>query len=273
MKVSQIELFGVVTILLYVAFFSHSPPEIVHSALQNVYVSVALLAGLTYVTLYHNRTIGVLLIVALLLTMTQGIEHLTGKSKLNVHSTAPTTPLVNGGCPNPGTAIGLQGKSCRGPCPKGTTLSGNNCLTITHAASAVKTAEVKDIEKTYLKKLATAHKNTVHKVGGITPNISTPIGVPNTPVPLAPAQSSTALTGVVSKVTSNPTAASHIAAAVQADPVAFAPIIANLSKTETPKTSTSLSALPNPTGPVDKPVTMDVPAPAQSCNVETFAPF
>ena len=286
MKVSQNELFGVVAILLYIAFFSHSPPEIVESALGNAYISVALLVGLTYVTLYHNRTIGVLLIVALLLTMTHGIEHLTAKSKLKTHSVAPTTPLVNGGCPNPGTAIGLQGKSCRGPCPSGTILSGNNCLTITPPVSTVETPVATPVVKHAAKPVAhpVAHALPTSKkphvvvvqtptLGGVTPNISTPVGVTNTPVPLDPAQPSTALTGIIGKVTSDPTAASHLAAAAKADPVAFAPIIAKLSNTDTPKSSTSLTALPNPTGPVDKPESDKVPEPAQSCNVETFAPF
>ena len=45
-------------------------------------------------------------------------------------TTALRSPLVNGRCPNPGTAKGVQGKECRGPCPKGTKLVGNNCVEI-----------------------------------------------------------------------------------------------------------------------------------------------
>jgi hypothetical protein len=76
MKVSQIELFGAAAILLYIVFFSHSPPAALRSLLSNTVVSVLVLAVLAYVTMCQSRTIGVLAILAFLLTMTRVTEHL-----------------------------------------------------------------------------------------------------------------------------------------------------------------------------------------------------
>ena len=78
MKISQIELFSVVAIILYIVFFAHSPPYMLRNALGNVFVAGTVFAVLTYITLYHNQTIGVMLILAFLMTMTQVTEHLTG---------------------------------------------------------------------------------------------------------------------------------------------------------------------------------------------------
>ena len=78
MKISQIELVSVVAIILYMVFFSHSPPYMLRNALGNVFVAGTIIAVLTYVTLYQNQTIGVMLILAFLITMTQVTEHLTG---------------------------------------------------------------------------------------------------------------------------------------------------------------------------------------------------
>ena len=78
MKISQIELFSVVAIILYIVFFAHSPPYMLRHALGNVFVAGTVFAVLTYITLYHNQTIGVMLILAFLMTMTQVTEHLTG---------------------------------------------------------------------------------------------------------------------------------------------------------------------------------------------------
>lgn len=99
MKVSQAELFGAVAILLYIVFFAHSPPTAVRSALGNVYVAGTVFAVLAYITLWHNRTIGVLLTLAFLLTMTRVTEHLdaetpaaTGTATTPPPATATATP-------------------------------------------------------------------------------------------------------------------------------------------------------------------------------------
>ena len=92
MKISQIELFSVVAIILYIVFFAHSPPYMLRNALGNVYVAGSLFAVLTYITLYHNQTIGVMLILAFLMTMTQVTEHLTGDSPPSTPTPPTNTP-------------------------------------------------------------------------------------------------------------------------------------------------------------------------------------
>lgn len=86
MTVSRTELIGIVAILLYIVFFSHSPPYALRSALGNVYVAGTIFAALTYVTLCINQSIGVLMIVAFILTMTRVTEH------LDAGVTPPVTP-------------------------------------------------------------------------------------------------------------------------------------------------------------------------------------
>jgi hypothetical protein len=110
MKISQVELFSVVAILLYMVFFSHSPPYMLRNALGNVFVAGSIFAVLTYITLCHNQTIGVMLILAFLVTMTGVTEHLTGDG-------APPSQQGNtsGSSPPPPTNIPLP------PVPPGST--------------------------------------------------------------------------------------------------------------------------------------------------------
>jgi hypothetical protein len=89
MKVSQTELFGSVAVLLYIVFFSHSPPAVVRSALSNTIVAAGVVAVIAYVTLCLSRTVGVLLILAFVLTMTRVTEHLdTGSSATGASGTS-----------------------------------------------------------------------------------------------------------------------------------------------------------------------------------------
>lgn len=102
MKVSQPELLGLAAVVLYIALFSHSPPMAIRSALSNVFVASGVFAAIAYVTLQYSRTIGVLLILAFLLTMTRVTEHLvTGSATssstgggANTSSGAATTPVT-----------------------------------------------------------------------------------------------------------------------------------------------------------------------------------
>jgi hypothetical protein len=59
--------------------------------LENVYVLAAVFAGIAYVTLYQSRTLGVLLVLAFILTMTRVTEHLTANAPME----ASTTPSPN----------------------------------------------------------------------------------------------------------------------------------------------------------------------------------
>jgi hypothetical protein len=87
MKVSQPELFGSVAIVLYIVLFAHSPPTALRRALSNVLIASVVFAGIAYITLWKSRTIGVLLTLAFLITMTRVTEHLT---------TQPDAPTTGG---------------------------------------------------------------------------------------------------------------------------------------------------------------------------------
>lgn len=111
MKVSNPELFGVVAIVLYIVFFSHSPPVALRTALGNTYVAVALLAALSYITFYKSLTLGVLLILAFLLTMTRVTEHLDASATssspdggVNAKSGPPTNIPLPPMPPTPGAS-------------------------------------------------------------------------------------------------------------------------------------------------------------------------
>lgn len=80
-------------------FFSHSPPYMLRNALGNVFVAGTIFAVLTYVTLYQNQTIGVMLILAFLITMTQVTEHLTGDGRPPAQQ--GSTPPAQQGSPSP----------------------------------------------------------------------------------------------------------------------------------------------------------------------------
>ena len=76
MKVSQPELLGSVAIVLYIVLFAHSPPTALRRALSNVAIASGVFVAIAYITLWRSRTLGVLLTLAFLLTMTRVTEHL-----------------------------------------------------------------------------------------------------------------------------------------------------------------------------------------------------
>lgn len=102
MSLSQTEIISVVAVLLYIMFFSHSPPTLVRSLLSNAYIAAGILAGIVYLTLWKNRTLGVLLILAFLLTMTRVTEHLdTGATPPPTEKPKETTPTSPTNTPPP----------------------------------------------------------------------------------------------------------------------------------------------------------------------------
>jgi len=102
MKTSQTELYSVVAILLYIVFLSHSPPRPLRDLLSNVYIASIVCATFAYITLWQNRTIGVLLILAFILTMTRVTEHLDVPVKpTEPEATPPVAPPTNTPPPPP----------------------------------------------------------------------------------------------------------------------------------------------------------------------------
>lgn len=80
------ELYSAVAVLLYIVFLSHSPPRVLRDLLSNEYIAFVVFAACAYVTLWRSRTVGVLLILAFILTMTRVTEH------LDVPPATPDTP-------------------------------------------------------------------------------------------------------------------------------------------------------------------------------------
>lgn len=74
MYVRQSDLFVSVAIIMYIVFFALSPPEFVRTILSSPIGMSASFGLAVYIVLYHSKAIGVLLIVALLASMTQITE-------------------------------------------------------------------------------------------------------------------------------------------------------------------------------------------------------
>ena len=91
MKVSQPELLGSVAIVLYIVLFAHSPPTALRRALSNVLIASSVFAVIAYITLWRSRTIGVLLTLAFLLTMTRVTEHMDASATSSSPDGATTT--------------------------------------------------------------------------------------------------------------------------------------------------------------------------------------
>lgn len=89
----KVELLVSVGVLLYIVFFSHSPPYVIRLFLAKPVVSASVLAGIAYLTLRHNRTIGVLLLLAFLITMTRITEHYEEETPAPPVSFKPAPPI------------------------------------------------------------------------------------------------------------------------------------------------------------------------------------
>jgi hypothetical protein len=72
----KVELFIAVAVVLYIVFFAHSPPFWIRQALSNVWLAGGVFVALAYLTLKHSQSLGILLLLAFLLTMTHVTEHL-----------------------------------------------------------------------------------------------------------------------------------------------------------------------------------------------------
>ena len=66
MNISQRDVIGSAVLILYIVFFGMSPPPFVRTVLSNPFGAAASFGLAIYVTLYHSKPVGALLIVALL---------------------------------------------------------------------------------------------------------------------------------------------------------------------------------------------------------------
>jgi hypothetical protein len=86
MHISQSDVVVGTGLVLYIVFFAMSPPAVVRTLLSHP-VGVAASFGIAiYLTLYHSKPIGGLLIVALLASMTRVTEHLTDAEKTSARA-------------------------------------------------------------------------------------------------------------------------------------------------------------------------------------------
>lgn len=249
MKISQIELFSVVAIILYMVFFSHSPPYMLRNALGNVFVAGSIFAVLTYVTLYQNQTIGVMLILAFLITMTQVTEHLTQQETSEIQTQITDTRAQ---------------------------------ISAAQSSTATDKQQRIDALNVQLQRLE-GRLNTPPAQQGTTPPAPTNIPVPPPP----PASSSTpscppgynfaAGSGFCISTTGGPLVCPNgykkITDQNGQNPscVPDTPSATNMGTPPAPIATPATTSAP--TAPATPPPAAAAPAPVMSCNIESFAPF
>ena len=81
MKVSNIELGGVVLIIGYIAFYADHPPEELRSALSHPVGRVLALLGVAYVLMFQSFIIGLFLGIAYVLSSKSEFEYLDPKQQ------------------------------------------------------------------------------------------------------------------------------------------------------------------------------------------------
>jgi hypothetical protein len=96
MKLSRTELIGVFAVGVYLLFFAVNPPAPIRMLLSNTVLLALTVGGAVYVTMYLSKAVGILLILAVLLSMTSVTEHLTAGC---------TTPPPQKGFDRPGPDI------------------------------------------------------------------------------------------------------------------------------------------------------------------------
>ena len=77
MNIPQRDIITSAVLILYIVFFGTSPPAFVKTVMSNPIGASASFGLAIYVTLYHSKPVGALLIVALLTSMTRMTEHMT----------------------------------------------------------------------------------------------------------------------------------------------------------------------------------------------------
>jgi hypothetical protein len=81
MKLSQLETFGALAIIAYIAFASRPPPMWMQIIVQNPVGQAILLAGIVYVSVRVNYILALLLMVAFVVTVRPTFEYLDPKEQ------------------------------------------------------------------------------------------------------------------------------------------------------------------------------------------------
>lgn len=79
MKLDRAELIGALVVGVYILFFAVNPPVQVRTALENPFILGSIVGLSIYVTMNSSKTVGMLLLLAVLISMTSVTEHLTAQ--------------------------------------------------------------------------------------------------------------------------------------------------------------------------------------------------
>ena len=77
MELDGIDFGGSLAIGLYIIFFASNPPDLVRMALANPVLLALIVFGCAYVTMYISNPVGILMLLAVLISMTSVTEYLT----------------------------------------------------------------------------------------------------------------------------------------------------------------------------------------------------
>lgn len=81
MKLNQIELLSVCSIIAYVAFFTHPPPSFISTVLVSPVGQALVLAGILYVATQKSAVVGLMLGIAYMLSTVNTMEFLDEKEQ------------------------------------------------------------------------------------------------------------------------------------------------------------------------------------------------
>jgi hypothetical protein len=91
MEPDSMEFGGSLAIGLYIIFFASNPPDLVRMTLANPVLLALVIVGCVYVTIYVSNSVGVLLTLALLISITPLVEYLTMEDSVNEQPPSNTT--------------------------------------------------------------------------------------------------------------------------------------------------------------------------------------
>ena len=125
MKFSQVEYGMIGAIILYVAFFTHPPPQFVQQLFSNPFGHIGMLLLIVYVCTKFNLVVGLLLGVAYLLSANPTLEYFEDpkKKKEEDKKKVEEKPQPSSGAPEPdikgalGKLMAMQGKDVTKPPP------------------------------------------------------------------------------------------------------------------------------------------------------------
>lgn len=124
MKFTEVEYGMLGAIILYVAFFTHPPPQFVQQLLSSPFGHIGMLLAIVFVCTKFNLVVGLLLGVAYLLSANPTLEYFEDPKKKKEEKKKEETPQPDSGAPKPdlkgalGKLMAMQGKDVTSPPPQ-----------------------------------------------------------------------------------------------------------------------------------------------------------